>query len=175
MTDDETRDDAAPEVEDKPDVDVEAPVATDKADTPEKPDYFSDTFDPATLPDELRPAYNQLRADYTQKTQTVAEQRREVEQHQELLSALRSDDPYLRAQALEYLGFSVAEEGDEEEEDGDEYQDPIDALRAEIQEMKEWRESQAQSAEESQFEQAINADLDAQWAVLQKDTGREFD
>ena len=36
-------------------------------------DHF---FDPNNVPEELKPAYKQMQADYTRKTQSVAEQRR---------------------------------------------------------------------------------------------------
>lgn len=80
--------------------------------TPEAPDYGNlltqENFDPASLPEELRPAYNQLRADYTRKTQDLAAQRTEAEQALAFVGALNSDED--RAQALASLAEAFGPE-----------------------------------------------------------------
>jgi hypothetical protein len=156
-----------------PDVDQdqltdEAPAPAEEADQAsgqeESPEYFSDTFDPASLPEELRPAYQQMRADYTRKTQTVAEQKREQEHLIDLAMKIR--DPEQQRHALKELGFSF--EGEEENEDyeGDgEFEDGEDeyVTRAELQ----------------QFQQELalrerNAFLETEFDGLGRATGREF-
>jgi hypothetical protein len=97
-----------------------------------EPEPFSENFDPSKLPEELRPAYNQLRADYTRKTQTLAEQRKQAEGAQAFFNDLQSEDTRDEVlkwfaeqlggpeQLAQYLGFEVDDptqaEGDEEED-----------------------------------------------------------
>lgn len=45
---------------------------------------FTEKFDPTTLPPELLPAYKSMQADYTRKTQAIAEQGRQYEQYGDL-------------------------------------------------------------------------------------------
>lgn len=68
-----------------------------------EPEYFSENFDPSTLPDELQPAYKQLRGDYTRKTQELAEQRKQAESVQAAFTDLRSEDPEISQNALQWL------------------------------------------------------------------------
>ncbi len=135
------------------------------------PGFFDEKFDPASLSDELRPAYNQLRGDYTQKTQALAEQRKEVEQEQQLLSALRSDDPDTQREALEFLGYEIPQEAAQEEDD---YVDPFDELRAEVTALREARDADQQAQQTYQQEQQEINDLEKQFSALEQQTGREF-
>src|SRR2546430_2455221 len=101
----------APVEPDQPQVEPSAPAAppeTGQGAEPQ-PSPFDEKFDPASLPDELRPAYNQMRADYTQKTQSLADQRREAEQYQQIVGALTSDDPEMRTAALTALGYDYSQ------------------------------------------------------------------
>lgn len=63
----------APPAEDAP----AEPVATDA-------ESFTEKFDPNTLPPELLPAYRSMQADYTRKTQAIAESKRTLEQYGDL-------------------------------------------------------------------------------------------
>lgn len=94
--------------------------------TPEAPDYGNllgdENFNPDSLPEELRPAYNQLRADYTRKTQALAQQRDEAAQALEFVASLNSESDRAAALAqiaeafgpeaiLEALGYELDDEG----------------------------------------------------------------
>lgn len=70
---------AAPPVDQAPAVPTpqgETPGAAPVPVQPAGEDTFT-TFNPDQLPEELRPGWNQLQADYTRKTQELAEQRRQ--------------------------------------------------------------------------------------------------
>lgn len=173
------------EQEEAPDLDVEerdtpepeAPEADapDTADEPENPEYFSETFDPATLSDELRPAYNQMRAAFTQKTQTVAEQRKEIEQEQALLDALRSDDPELQAAALAHLGLELEDDDDLDEFEDDLDDDDLPMTKAEFKAWQQQQTDQAQQVQQAeQFEEAVQSFTADSFVELEKATGREF-
>ena len=158
------------EEQDKPTTES-APEEVGTSTTPdEKPEYFSEHFDPATLADEFRPAYNQMRGDYSRKTAELAEQRKELEQEQALLSALRSDDPAVQSQALEFLGYEIPK-AEEKEED---YTDPLDEMRAEIAELRTARQTDEQQRQQYEQEQQELDGLESQFATLEKSTGREF-
>lgn len=85
---------------------------SDAGTTPATPDYSNllgdENFDPSTLPAELQPAYNQLRADYTRKTQTVAAQRQEAEDALAFISALNTEGE--REAALSQLAEALGPE-----------------------------------------------------------------
>lgn len=161
---------APPEPEDKPAPDVEAPELSDKADQPE---FFDEKFDPATLDDALLPAYQQMRKAFTEKTQSVAEQRKEIEQEQQLLQALRSTDPALQRKAMEALGYDL--DGDEPDEEPDEYEDPIESLTSQVQQLQQALEQQQQTAQQAEFQEQLDDYLDEQVDVLENATGRKFD
>jgi len=57
---------------------TDAPVA------PVEVESFTEKFDPNTLPEELLPAYRSMQADYTRKTQAIAETKRTLEQYGEV-------------------------------------------------------------------------------------------
>src|SRR4051794_28008406 len=67
--------------------------STSAASETTEPEYFSDNFDPSTLHESARPAWEQMRRDYTRKTQEVAEQRRQAESVQAAFTDLQSEDP----------------------------------------------------------------------------------
>lgn len=156
----------APEPQDQPAPETPAPELSDQAD---KPDIFSEKFDPASLPDELLPRYRQMTADYTQKTQSLAEQRKEIEQEQQLLQALRSNDPDLQAQALELLGLEFAQQEQEQQE---EFEDPYESRLAALEQALQ---SQAQQQQEEQFQAQMTDYLEQQLSSLEQSTGRQFD
>lgn len=135
-----TSEEAAPAPEADKDAQPEAPVENGQGANDSKPDYFSDNFDPSTLPEALVPAYKQMQGAWTQKTQALAEQRKEMEQAQALLHALQ--DPATQADALAALGYEVA---DDEPEDGYE-PDPTEQMRS------EWEQFKAQQAEQEQLQ-----------------------
>jgi hypothetical protein len=65
----------APTVEGGAPAEPVAPVETES---------FTEKFDPNTLPEELLPAYRSMQADYTRKTQAIAESKRTLEQYGDL-------------------------------------------------------------------------------------------
>lgn len=58
----------------------DAPPADDPV-APVEVESFTEKFDPNTLPEELLPAYRSMQADYTRKTQSIAETKRQLEQY----------------------------------------------------------------------------------------------
>lgn len=90
-----------------------------------QPEFFSDTFKPDELPEELRPAYQQMRADYTRKTQEIARYRRFFEDR-----GLNPDDPegVFRALATD-LGYEINDDtdGDVADEDAEGFDPLVDA------------------------------------------------
>lgn len=136
--------------------------------TSDEPGLFDERFDPASLPDELRPRYRQMQADYTQKTQSLAEQRQQIEQEQELLNALRSNDPEIQNQALEFLGFEP------DDDELDEYEEPDDQLEARLAALEEREQMQAAASEDEAFREQLLDYVDGQFDDLEQSTGRTF-
>lgn len=155
-------DEAPDAIQDQPEAD--APTdAVDQANAPVT-DMFDDKFDPATLPDELRPVYNQYRADYTRKTQEIGSRNRD----QILQQALQ--DQNFQRQAFEAWGVELPEE-DQQYDEGD-YVDPeVEELRRDVAEMKAWRAEQMQVHQS----QRLANDITEQIEGLEHSLGRTFD
>lgn len=156
-----------------PDQPADTDAATDDApedseepgtsDADEEADAFTDV-DLDSLSDEERGRYEQMQADYTRKTQALAEQRAELESVQSFVTDLVADEPSEAQAAMqeqvfralaERLGYQL--EGDEETDDaaeGDdepEFRDPrVDALLAE-------REAEAEAKRQEEYEAQIDA------------------
>lgn len=145
----------------KPD---EAPVADEQV--------AEDTFTsvkPDELPEELQATYKSLQADYTRKTQTLAEQRREAEQATQFWDAIRSKDPnairqiadvYGQETVLDALGYAL------DEEEPDTPDDPLEALRQEIEGVKSQLTQKEQKAQEDALLAQIEADITKQFSGL---------
>lgn len=166
------------EAEDQPAVDTTgAPSPGEETSAPEveTPEFFSDQFDPDSLDEPLQQRYKQMHADYTRKTQQLAQQRQEVEQHQMLLQALQSDDPQLQAQALEALGLEFADDDEDPYGDPDlEEVDPLDELHDEVARLKADREQELAARQQQQQVQQIEQHMDQQFADLAKREGRQL-
>ena len=170
------------EQQDKPDepqetAATEAPDTSGQADEQTSPDaqdtpeYLSDKFDPAELPDEIRNEYLSIRKEWTQKTQALAEQRKEAEQAMALRDALL--DPEQAAGVLEALGYEL--EDDEPDEDPDEYEDnPNAPLEERLEALESFLQQQAQTEEEARLEQAMTNYLGSEVQQLEQQTGRQF-
>lgn len=146
-------------LEDEEDTETDGPDAieapeTESQDQPvesaeESVDRFTD-FDLSTVPEEAREAVEaaekRMQADYTRKTQTLAETRREAERAQQIVEAL--NDPttapfalkqlgYDDRKLLEMYGYDLDGEDSDDEFDADfedEFRDPrVDQLIAERQ------------------------------------------
>lgn len=142
----------------------ETPEGGGQGQPEQTPEYFSDTFDPASLPDELRGGYKQMRDAFSQKTQTLAEERQQLREAQEVYEALQ--DPDKQADALRRLGIEL-EDDDYEDEVEDPYEARIAALEQRYQQSQE-------SAQQQQLEQAEHAFVVDGLQKLQQKTGREF-
>ncbi len=139
---------------------------TDKADTEST---FTDSFKPDDLPEEARgayeKAYNEMRADYTRKTQEIAEQRKAAEEWQQFGSML--SNPETQAQALAALGLEL------EDEEGEPLgPDEEMAQRLALLEQDKMQQQEAQQA--SQEEERTLTYLGQQLKALEQKEGREF-
>lgn len=159
----------APE-QDKPTDQPTPPPSDDgdkgQVDPPAEP--FSEKFDPANLPDELKPAYKQLQAAATRKFQEAAALR----QPDAVAEYLRTLDPTAQEEILTRIGIQL--ESDEPDNEDDEFFDPDDEIRRELQELREWKESQEQSTADERLEDMVVEDIQGQLADLKEATGREF-
>lgn len=159
-----------------------------------------DTFarlDPNSLPNEVRPYYDSMLADYRRKTQELAEQRRNYEAleqyggaevaaqaldwvaslqnpdnalalHRELTQALTAQGiPLGEAQAA--AGAEVTRRAAEEDvDDFEAVRDPrVDELQGELEAMRQWRAEQ----EHKQMSVAMAAEYDRQEAQLVRENG----
>lgn len=159
-----------------------------------------DTFarlDPNSLPNEVRPYYDSMLADYRRKTQELAEQRRNYEAleqyggaevaaqaldwvaslqnpdnalalHRELTQALTAQGiPLGEAQAA--AGAEVTRRAAEEDvDDFETVRDPrVDELQGELEAMRQWRAEQ----EHKQMSVAMAAEYDRQEAQLVRENG----
>lgn len=165
MADDATE--APAESQDQPTPDAEAPEGTSQEAT-EKPDHFSEKFDPASLPEELVPAYKQMQADYTRKTQEVAALR-QPDAVADYLRTLRPED---QEAVLRSIGIEL--QADEDDGDDDLYSDPDEELRRELEELKAWRAEQEQSRQDEEVETFLENSINDQIAALEEATGREL-
>lgn len=107
---------------------------------------FTEAYDPSSLPEEARGAYDaaykRLQADYTRKLQGVSEQRQQADTAMALVEALQNPDT--QAQALEYLGLELDDQGEPVETP--EAGEPVD----DVAELKQWREQlDAERAEQT--------------------------
>jgi hypothetical protein len=69
-------------------VEAETPEVSNEAETPVEEESYT-RIDPKTLPPELQAMHKSLLRDYTKKTQSIAEQRREFERQQKEFEQLR--------------------------------------------------------------------------------------
>lgn len=172
-----------------------APAAPEEGAQPEGTTSAEDTFtrlDPNSLPQDVRPYYDSMLADYRRKTQEVAEQRRNYEaieqyggpevaqQALEWVASLQNPDNALAlhrelTQALTAQGIPLGEAqaaatqevaNRQAAEVGDEFEpvrDPrFDAVQQELEAMKQWRAEQ----EHRQMSLAMAAEYDRQEAEV---------
>lgn len=98
--------------------------------------------------------YTDLQAEYTRSQQASKEAQEREQWYQALVT---SDDPDTRRQAAEILGFELPD--DEQVDEGfepDGYEDPTEQLRAELEELKAWKDSLTQN-ERQQVEQEFTS------------------
>lgn len=138
----------APETPDKPDEAAASAPDNGTSATPEKPDMFSENFDPADLAPELLPAWKLQHADYTRKMQEVGQERQQAKQALEVYEALQ--DPSRQAEVLSQLGIEL--EDDSELEDLYE-DDPNAELRQRLEALEAERQEETSQVEAAEFEQ----------------------
>lgn len=116
----------------------------------------------------LRAREREMQADYTRKTQELAEQRREAEQAVQFLDALNSDPDFAYQvlsqlqQSLATEGYAVAPEPQYEADEYGQYQEP-DPYQQELTELMSWRDQM----EQQWYEANLSAQLDRQISTIQ--------
>jgi hypothetical protein len=154
-------DETAPvEEQDKP-TGEETPE-TGQVETPESPDT---PVDPA----ELQRNYQELRKEFTQRSQEWSEQRKQAEQYQLVVEAASNPNHPQYREALSALGLELGDEGEPE------YVDETEALKAEVEQLKAWKAEQAQDAEFQAQQSQEDEYLVDQISALQDKQGRPFD
>lgn len=143
----------------------------------DNPDVESFTgFDPNTLPEDMQAVYRSMQADYTRKTQDLAEMRRNFESFSEqgvdpnealeavsLWQRMNTDPEFASSVAqniqsrLEELGYSNSPVVEDTPIDNNSYEGLPPELARELEQMRQFRESFAQE----QQQQQIMAELDA--------------
>lgn len=136
-----------------PEADLDAPFRLDDVDE----SYRSDVERYA----------KQLQGAYTRKTQELAEQRRELEDLQQLREKLYSEDTDQREQALQglldELGYELDKDDDTTDTLNDEYVDPVEELR---QRLDAREQAEAQAAAEAKELAAVEAQVNAAQEAL---------
>jgi hypothetical protein len=107
--------------------------------------------------------YTNLEADHTRAAQEAAQYRR-------LIEGLHSEDPDTRLQAAQALGL----EFQEEEEPVDEFGDPIEDIRRELEGLKGTLTERDQQAQQAAQEQRDIEVIGQGLTALQKDIGRDL-
>jgi hypothetical protein len=156
-------DEAPVDVQDKPD-ETEAPE-TGQAE--ESQESFTD-FDPSEIPEDagkewFEEKYNELRAGFTQKTQGLAEERREAEQAQAIVEGLSNPElapHYLKLLGhdpndpnfLGMLGYELADSDEDLDDDFLETGDPrVDQIINHLQTQEAQRAEEQQTAEVEEY------------------------
>lgn len=111
----------------------------------------------------------EMQADYTRKTQEVAEQRREAEQAMEFINALNSDPNFALqvtqtlAESLQAQGYSVADANAIAASQTEDYGDDsfVDPYMDKINQLESWAQAQEQRYAVAEAEQQINAGINA--------------
>lgn len=110
----------------------------------------------------------EMQADYTRKTQELAEQRREAEQALQFIEALNTDPNFALqvhqtlAQVLQEQGYSVAEANQlaaQQMQGQDEFGYEDDPYMAKIQELEQWKQQQEQRIAEAEAASRIDSQL----------------
>lgn len=163
--------------------------------SPEATDSFT-RLDPDAIPEDLKPWYQSMQADYTRKTQAIAEQRKQleaigdIEASQQALQFYQSlQDPTFAKNFHEQLGTTLTNLGYLEKQeavqqakeleqtqalvDSSGYQDPEEFFRAKAQELdakyaaiEQRLEEQRVAAEQAQIYAALAGEVQRQEAYI---------
>lgn len=147
----------------------------DKLATPEETRDDAASFwngNPDELPEEIQPVYKNLQADYTRKSQEVAEQRKEAEEALRFYDAVRNPetldsvlqqiaDAYGPDAVLDALGYAVDDEPEPANAD-----DPVASLRGELDALKGQLTQQQEKAQEEALLAQIESNVEEQFSAL---------
>lgn len=133
-------------------------------------------FDPNTLPEDMQAVYRSMQADYTRKTQELAEQRKSFEAFAEqgvdpndaleavsLWQKMDNDPQFAQAVAeniqnrLEELGYSSQQIEEATSDVNESYDGLPPQLQQELQEMRAWREEMIAEQQQQALVQEIEA------------------
>lgn len=158
--------DVAPALEQDQPIDAPEAPQTDQP-TADQEESFTDSYNPEELPEDARAAYEaaykRLQGDYTRKTQSISQERQEAERAQQVLQAL--SNPETAPDVLRALGYELEAEEAEESFAGPE--DQIAQLKGEIDQLRQERQQETQTAAEEN-------ELIEQIEGLEQQAGREF-
>lgn len=162
----------APSNDEQQDVVQDTPEQSEEATPTEaQAESFTDSFNPEELPEDARSAYEdaykKMQADYTRKTQEIAESRREAEDAMEFISALQ--DPEYRDQALRLLGVEL----DAKEAEGDDEEEWL-TENERLDRIEQALESQAEQTQQAELEAMEDQFLDQEFTKLEKQIGRDL-
>ena len=141
----------------------------DQAQVSDQPRIDPSTLElPADARSYLEQREREMQADYTRKTQEVAEQRREAEQAMEFVNALNSDPSFALqvtqtlSQSLQEQGYSV-QEADALAAGQTGYEDDtfVDPYMEKINQLENWAQAQEQRYAVANAEAQINAGISA--------------
>lgn len=154
---------------------VESVDTPDVGDNPSSESFTG--FDPTTLPEDMQQVYRSMQADYTRKTQEIAELRRNYESFSEngvdpndaleavsLFQRLNTDPEFAAEVAkdiqtkLEELGYSQSQVEDTPNVTNNSYEGLPPELANELEQMRSFREEMVQQ----QQQQQILSELEAQ-------------
>jgi hypothetical protein len=161
--------DDAPE-QDQPE---SAPESGSAQEAPQS-ESFTDK-DASSIPEDadrewLTQRYSDMQADYTRKTQEIAETRREAEAMAEIIDAASDPGHPDHKNALDILGLEADAEDDQED-----FLTAEDELRAKVEALEADRAAQVQAAEQAAIEEMEDDLIAEQISKLQEQEGREFD
>lgn len=135
----------------------------------EEKDSSSDLSD---FPDEAREYIErrekEMQADYTRKTQALAEERKAAQQAQTIVNAASNPNHPDHEQALAILGLEVGDDDD------DEYVDEEDALRADVEALKDAYLAEQERSEQQAFQDAEDDFVSERIEALEEKEGLEF-
>ena len=154
---------------------VEAPDSVDAVEGNPDVEPFTG-FDPNLLPEDMQQVYKSMQADYTRKTQEIAELRRNYESFSEngvdptealeavsLMQRLNNDPEFALGVAqeiqsrLEELGFSEQNVDDTPVVDNTSYEGLPPELQAELQQMRQFREEMMMQQQQQEILMGLEA------------------
>jgi hypothetical protein len=133
-------------------------------DTPQAPDEAASQETPAEDAPEVnwQERYENLQPEYTRATQEAA-------QYRQVLELARQGDP----EALDYLGLSIAEEDDADEDDLEDFEDPNDKRIAQLEQViAEQLQGQEQAQQQEAFQEFVDDQLANQLATIENEYGQ---